>query len=493
MSSYQKKIKVSIDPIRIKSEIKIRIFSDADIEKIHEATLTVLSEAGVKFPSAGALKVFQEAGADVNEETQIVKIPPDVLMKTLANAPRTYTMGSRGSKDLDIYLDGTATYCGTDGTGTTTVDLDTRIKRPSTKNDVAMMARVSDYLSSVSFYWPIVGALDVPEKVMSLHEIEASFTNTEKHVSIISCADPKQANYLVEMAQAVAGNSKKMETRPPLSVLACPISPLSQDAEALETALIFAKARLPVGLATMPMLGTTSPASIPGHMVMGNAELLSAACYIQLVYPGTPLYYAFFSTTMNPYTGGCVSSTEHQHVLNAGIIELGHYYNLPVMSSYGSGDATRINSWQAGRDFCIDTMYVYLAQPDMIPGMGLIDNDTLLYPEQMMIDDHIYQSIKAMANGIPIDSESLAVDEILAVGAGGNFLGRSYTVKNIRKLWTPGVTRNWSPKQKNFLDPHEAAVEKVKWILENHRPTPLDDKVTDELKKIIARAEKELL
>jgi trimethylamine--corrinoid protein Co-methyltransferase len=492
MSSYEKR-KASIDPIRIKPDMKIRLFSDADLKRLHEATLTVLSETGVKFPSARALKVFQEAGADVNEKTQIVKIPPDLLMKSIAKAPRSYTMGSRGSKDLDIYLDGKSTYCGTDGTGTTTVDLDTRIKRPSTKEDVGMMARVSDYLSSVGFYWPIVGALDVPEPVMSLHEIEASFVNTEKHVHIISCADPKQAKYAVEMARAVAGNTETMVNRPPLSVLTCPISPLTQEAEALDTALVFAAAKLPVGLATMPMLGVTSPASVPGHIVMGNAELLSAACYIQLVHPGTSLYYAFFSTTMNPYTGGCISSTQHQHALNAGIIELGHYYNLPVMSSCGSGDATRIDSWRAGRDFCIDTMYVYLAQPDMIPGMGLIENDTLLYPEQMMIDDHIYQSIKAMANGISISTESLALDEIMAVGAGGNFLSREYTMKNTRKLWTPDVTRTWSPQKKDFLDPHDAAFEKVKWILENHEPTPLDATVAAELKNILASAEKHLL
>ncbi len=109
--------------------------------------MTVLQEAGARFPNQAALDVFEEAGADVDHDAQIVKIPPDLVIESVARAPRTYTMASRGDERLDLYLDGTKTYCGTDGTGTTTVDLGASEPRPSTKEDVAMMARISDYLS----------------------------------------------------------------------------------------------------------------------------------------------------------------------------------------------------------------------------------------------------------------------------------------------------------------------------------------------------------
>lgn len=87
------------------------------------------------------------------------------------------------------------------------------------------------------------------------------------------------------------------------------------------------------------MLGSTAPVSIPGLLVTANAELLSAICYIQMVCPGMAAYYALYSTMLNPHTGGCVSSTVNQHFLQFGTTELGHFYDLPVMSSYGSGDS----------------------------------------------------------------------------------------------------------------------------------------------------------
>ena len=43
-----------------------------------------------------------------------------------------------------------------------------------------MMAHVADYLSSISFYWPIVSAQDFG-RLAPLHELDAAFNNTVKH------------------------------------------------------------------------------------------------------------------------------------------------------------------------------------------------------------------------------------------------------------------------------------------------------------------------
>ena len=132
-----------ISPIMIKPEMKIKTLSDQVLEKIQAATLVVLQKIGVRFPCERALKIFAEAGAEVDFKTEIVRIQPDLLMKTLAKAPAEFVMGSRGSQELDVNLDGTQIYCGTVGTGTATVDLKTRERRPSVKEDVAMMASKS--------------------------------------------------------------------------------------------------------------------------------------------------------------------------------------------------------------------------------------------------------------------------------------------------------------------------------------------------------------
>jgi trimethylamine--corrinoid protein Co-methyltransferase len=78
------------------------------------------------------------------------------------------------------------------------------------------------------------------------------------------------------------------------------------------------------------------------------------------------------------------------------------------------------------------------------------------------------------------------------VGPRGHFLTQKSTQENLRKLWDPGITHQWSPENRDFKDPQEVAVEKIEWILKNHKPKPLDEKVKKEMSKIIKSAEDDL-
>ncbi len=368
-----------ISPITIKPDMKIKILDEQEIEKLHAATLVVLKKTGVRFPCKKALDIFAQAGADVDFKKEIVKIQPDLLIKTLAKAPTEFVMGSRGNQELDMNLDGTKIYCGTAGTGTATVDIETRKRRPSVKEDIAMMALISDYLSSISFYWPMVAARDCPPQIIALHELEAAFTYTEKHVHIVSCVDKKSAQYAVEMAGVITGSKERIKARPPLSLIASPISPLNHDTGVLEAALVFAGAGLPVGFAAMPVIGTTAPASIAGALILGNAEILSSICLLQLAYPGSPAFYPLFTAMMNPYTGGISVSNETKYPFYAATVQLGHHYNLPVMTGYGGSDATDPKGWNVGKDDAIDAFFGCAVGPDMAPGLGLLEGCNVCY------------------------------------------------------------------------------------------------------------------
>ncbi|MCF8068741.1 MAG: trimethylamine methyltransferase family protein [Desulfobacterales bacterium] len=487
-------VKDKVGAIPVNPDRKTRLMSDADLEKVHQATMKILLETGVKFPSEKALNVFADAGADVDFKEQIVKIPEKILMDAIGNAKRPVVMASRGSEDLDMIMDGKHIYYGTDGCGTQVFDLYTREKRSSVKNDVAMTAKIADYLHSIAFYWPIVSAQDKHAPVMPLHEIEAAFINTEKHVTIITCVDPDSAKYAVKMAEVVAGSKEQMRERPPLSMLACPITPLCQDGESLDAALIFAEAGLPVGFATMPTLGATVPATIPAMLAIGNAEVLSALAYIQLVHPGAPVFYPFYSIMLNPYTGGCASCFPNQQVMNAAVTEVGQYYKLPVIAGWGAASSHSMETWQAGKEAAMDAYYVTSTCPEMINSIGsLLEEVTLLTPEALVYETEIFNSLKAMMKGFEVSDEDLAFDEINEVGPGGHYLGRRSTMQKVRELNVQGITNQWDPLKSDFKNVTEAAVEKTKWIVENHEPKPLSDDQKRSLKDLLNKAEAELL
>ncbi|TET97921.1 MAG: hypothetical protein E3J30_07690, partial [Anaerolineales bacterium] len=139
----------------------LRILSDEQLEKFKSSAFQILEKTGFHCPSERALKIYAEHGAQVDSKKQIVKLSSDVILDALAHAPRHYTMGGR-SEAFDLDLSKPVTYEATDGTGTKTIDYVTRELRSSVKDDVAKSARVSDYLPSISFYWPMVSAQDHP-------------------------------------------------------------------------------------------------------------------------------------------------------------------------------------------------------------------------------------------------------------------------------------------------------------------------------------------
>jgi len=466
----------------------MRILSDEQLVDFKSATLEILEEVGNYCPSKKALDIFAEHGARVDFESQIVKIPSEIVMKAMSHAPRFYTMGAR-DEAFDLNLDGTAMYCATDGCGIATLDFETGERRPSTKDDCGKMALVSDYLSAISFYWPIVSAQDFPHNA-PLHELDASFNNTVKHVQTETVMGELPARYAVEMARVIAGNDATMRKRPPLSSLVCTIAPLAQDKDGLEAALIFAEAGIPVGFMSMAATSLTAPASISGTFSIGDAEIVAAMTLIQLAFPGAPTYHSLMTGVMHPQTGAFVGSAEKASLGYPVGTELAHMWGVPTLAGVGTGADT--SSWESALGVASNLLLCALCGAETGSGFGLREMCTLLTPEALVLDTEIYHSALEEASGLDTSREALALDVIKEVGPMGNFLYHKHTMDHIGTLGYSDLISK--PKESGgYQDPIELAIEKTNWILENHQPEPLSDVQQRELTRILQTADQEIM
>ncbi len=460
----------------------LRILSDEQLEQLKSATLRILDKTGIHCPSEKALHIYAEHGARVDFETKIVKLPPDVVLDSLSHAPRYYTLGAR-SPDHDVKMDGKTFYCSTDGCGTKTVDFDTRKLRPSIKDDLAKTARMADYLSSIGFYWPMVSAQDYPATA-PLHELDASFNNTVKHVQTPTVVEEIEARYAVEMAQVVSGDETTMRQRPPLSVLICTIAPLAHDKGAMESALVCAEAGVPVGFMSMANTGSTGPATIAGTVALADAEMVSAMVLMQMAYPGAPIYHSMMPGIMHPRTGGYLATSSLVYAVG---VELAHTWGVPTLAGTFGADTPTVDTWGGGDG----SMLCVLCGAETGSGMGLRKGSTVLYPEAMVLDSAVYHDVREDLAGLDTSQEELALDVIEAVGPRGHFLKQEHTRQNMRKLGYPELTAQPTPGG-GYRDPIEVAREKTDWILENHHPQPLDEAQRVEFGRILRAAEREL-
>jgi trimethylamine--corrinoid protein Co-methyltransferase len=477
-----------IQPIQPK--LRLNVLTSEQVAEIKGATLQVLENVGVHFPSERALQVFVEHGAHVDEEKQIVRLSPDLVLEAMRHAPRTYTLSGR-TDGTDLTLDGKSCYFSTDGCGTETIDMETGEYRSSCKADVAMMARVADYLTSISFYWPIVSAQDFGQSA-PLHELEASFNNTVKHIQSATIIGERVARYSLCMAEVIAGSSETLRHRPPLSSLVCTIAPLGQDKQGIEGAMVYAEAGIPVGFMAMPNIGSTAPATMAGALVIGNAEVVSAMVLMQLVAPGAPVFHSLLASVMDPRSGEYIASMSEKYLCNAAAVQLAHDWGVPSLGGAFSVDCASPASWQLGRDSVYTSLLTPLAGADMVEGLGLLKAATVLLPEQIIFDDEIYHTHRKLVEGIEITAGKIALDVIGKVGPGGHFLGQKHTRQSIRDIWLPKLTH---PDPTMHAQPQpvirKRARETLEGILANHQPEPLPADLQDELTIILKAAEEE--
>lgn len=464
------------------------VIDDEQIRQLADGALEILAETGVHCPSEKCLRIYAEHGAQVDFEKQIVRLAPDLAAASLATAPRYYCMGAR-SLSHDIHLDGKSMFCATDGCGVETVDFDTRQRRPSCKDDVAKMARMSDYLSSIGFYWPIVTASDHPSTA-PLHELDASFNNTVKHVQSETVMGETMGKYAVEMARVVAGDEETMRKRPPLSLLVCCIAPLAQDKDGMESALLFAEAGLPVGFMSMANAGATGPATLAGNIVAGHAEIVSALVLIQMAHPGAPVFHSFMPGIMHPRTGAFLTTPLENELPYVVGVELAHHWGVPTLAGVFGTDAT-MPGWQSAQEAATALLLCALAGADTGSGLGLLETCKLLIPEEIILDSDIYHRVRINAEGFDASREAMALDVVKAVGPRSHYLKHRHTRENLRRRTFSGLTAQPNPSG-GMRDPVEVAREKAEWILENHHPQPLEEIQQKELARILAGADREI-
>lgn len=470
--------------------LSLNILDPEDVRRIHTATLDVIENAGVRFPSERALDIWEAHGAQVDRETKIVKASGALIESALKKAPPAYHLAAR-DPEQDLPLDGNHVHLGTDGCGVEVLDIHTGERRRSILQDVGEIARVADYLEQVAFHWVAVSAQDKPAHSRGLHELKAIWENSTKHVQTESIYSVAEAHAAVEMASLIAGGRAALRKRPVLSIMQCTAPPLGHDGGSLEAALIGAEAGLPVGFMTMAACLTTGPATLAGNLVVGNAEVIAGTALIQLAYPGAPVFYAAAQTASDLRTGAYTGGGPEDYLFGAATNVLSDFYDIPLsMGSFATG--AKEPNWQAGVDNSLSTLMASIVMSDMLLGCGFLHGSRIWSYAEMLLDCEIFSIIHKTLDGIVVDDENLALEAIKNVGPGGNFLKEKHTRKHMREIFVPQFMdrrpyNEWQEKQDG---PADWALAKAREILATHRPDPLDPKLSAELQSVIDAVEK---
>jgi len=305
-----------------------QILSEKDLEAIHNATLTLMSDFGVKVSGKEAGEIYSRAGCQIDEATGLIRFPKELVNDAIMKAPSSYFMCGRDPK-YDFEFGSDEAFFTTFGTGLEIVDIDTGERKRSDSEALGHMARFADAIPEINAFTTAVASLEAPAHVKDLYEARAVFCNTTKH-AILDAENGKNARLVIDMATAIAGSREKLRERPFITLCICPTSPLEIIEGASEVVIETAKAGLPVSILSMGLVGGTTPATLAGTLVVTNAEILAGIVLAQLVNPGNPVMYGSSTTIMDMiYMSSPVGAPEHG-MFGAAVAQLGKYYKIPT-------------------------------------------------------------------------------------------------------------------------------------------------------------------
>lgn len=472
----------------------LQVLSEDERAQVHERTLHVLAHTGVRVDTARGRQFLKEAGAEVEEDTNVVRFPRALVEEALRLAPKEFTLGARRPGG-DLRMNGCDCTLCVDGEAVFALDRETGERRLGTVVDWLAATRLIDALDEVGVWWCMVEASDRGDSVADYVEyLWDVFGNFSKHVQDAT-ASPEQAPWLLEVLQVIFGDKETIRREHPYSFLICPLSPLVIEGPYTDAYLALLGWDIPVAAMPMPLMGATAPGNLISTTVLGNCDVLAMLCLIQAAAPGTPFIYAPALSAMDPRSGRYSPGAVENGLLGAAAVEMARYYGLPAEGT-GGGSECYVPGIQAGYERAMNALLPLLSWPDMLVGPGLLGGSMILSLEQLFIDVEVFKMGRRAHQGIATGAERWLDDVIERVGPAGHFLAEASTVDALRggewyvsDFGVHDTFEDWEAAGRPIL--LAEARERVDQILATHEPFPLDEHVERELERIVERARAE--
>lgn len=467
-----------------------RMFTDAQLDEIHLASLEILRRTGVRVHEAESLALLRDAGCIVTDAS-LVRFPPAVIENAIADAPSRVVLCNR-TGEPHVYLEGHRVYFGTGSDLPNTLDLETGERRLSVLSDVGNAARLADSLPNLDFVMSMALPSDVPVQTSDRRSFLTMAENTVKPL-VFTAWDETGLADIIAMAEAVAGGSDELTLAPFLLAYLEPTSPLQHTEVVLRKVLMMADHGLPFVYAPGPLDGATAPVTPAGALAMANAEVLSGITIAQLRRRGAPVVWGSGSGPLDMRTMVATYASPEFMLHCMAMAEMAHYYYHKPVWGFAGCSESKLPDIQAGIESALWILWTALSGANLVHDTGYIESGLTASCEMMVVCDEIIGFVRRLMHGIDITPETLALDVIDQVGPGGNYITAPHTLQNFRQVWYPRVLdrHNYS----GWMEAGQPTAIKTtreiaRDVIAHHQPVPLPPATLETLNAIVAEADR---
>jgi len=414
-------------------EPRLSFLENPQCEQIHQAALEILRRTGVRVFHEEALRLLSDAGCLIQEQNW-VRIPPELVEWALRQPPSRIALCRRGGAEVLAPLHERQVSFGPGSDCPYYLDPLTGQRRPFLLADLQAVLRLVDGLPELSFLMSTGIPADFQGSAYR-KQFALMLQNSVKPIVFV-CNDGEDCRRIVAAAAAVAGGSEALRLNPTLLLYSEPTTPLQHSRTALEKLLLMAEAGLPVVHSPAPMMGGTAPVTLAGGLALGTAEALSGLLIHQLKRRGAPFLFGSGLHHLDMKTSISVYGAPEFQLARLAVADLGRFYGLPTWGYAGHSDSCLFDE-QAAADAGFSTLVALQTGTNLIHDVGYLEAGLTNSPEMMVFTCEMIRMLRRFQQGIELDSGSLALEVIQAVGPGGNYLAAEHTLEHFREYWQP--------------------------------------------------------
>jgi len=447
------------------------------IERIIDEAYQLLLKPGIKVQNEEARKLLFDAGAQVDEETQVVRIPAQIAKAALNTVPRTFQLFDYDGNPTVEYGGDTVQF-DPGSSGISVLDPDTLEQKTAETADLIRLLKVTEQLPQYDAQSTAVVCHDVPKEIHDLYRLYLVLLHSKKPI-VTGAFSNKTVQFMIDMLAIMSGGADNLRTKPRAVFDVCPSPPLIWSNFGSGNLMVLARMGVPAEIVSMPLAGAAAPVTLLGAVTQHAAECISGITIHQLAHAGSPIVWGGAPAIFDMRKGGTPMGAIETAMIDSSYAQVGKYLGIPTHAYMGATDSKRLDM-QAGIESGITAMIGALSGINMISGSGMLDFLLCHSAEKLVIDAEGVAMAQRMLQGMKIHTETLATGFYEGVNfKGGDFLKQRITMQLFQKeqnmpsaIIDRDSMRGW--KAGGSLDTLDRAKIRVNQLLASYRRPELD-------------------
>lgn len=466
----------------------MQLVDEEQLEQIHQNSIRILSEAGIRVMGDNVMDLFEKAGASVDRDTMTIRIDESIVNEALKTVPSSFTLESHNPSKR-ITMGGNNITFGLVA-GPPFVHDRINGRRQGNLTDYENFVKLAHHFNAVHILGNQVTApLELPANSRHLDTYFANLTLSDLSFHCTAIGRGRAMDGINMMAIARGITAEEMKAAPGLLTIISVNSPRLLDEAMTDGLIAMAEHNQAVAVTPFTLMGAMTPVTLAAALSQQNAEALFGVVLTQLVNPGAPVMYGSFTSNVDMKSGAPAFGTPENTKANIVGGQLARRYGIPYRTS--NANASNAVDLQAAYETMMSTWGAVLGGANIIyHAAGWLEGGLTASYEKFILDVEILQNMIEFMKPMKIDNDELGLETIKEVPTGGHFFGTDHTMQRYETAFYKPMLSDWNNYENweaaGAVTAEERATKLWQQALNEYRPPSLEPDRVDALKAYVA-------